>query len=131
MAPDSSERRDTSCAAGTYSEPANPWDRARTGEQRPERPPSTPDDFAGYVRAMADEPVRRATLPVPGRRSWLTDVQGWLEPDAWERAVALVEEASALVHASARPPRTDGTLHFNRRAALFPLTDPPAPEEPR
>lgn len=102
MAPESSERRDTSCAA-----------------------------FAGYVRAMAADLVRRATLPVPGRRSWLTDAQVWLEPDAWERAVALVENASALVHASARPPRADGIVHVNLSAAQFPLTDPPAPEEPR
>jgi hypothetical protein len=35
-----------------------------------------------------------------------------------------VEEASTLVHAEARPPRTPGTVHVNLTAAMFEMADP-------
>lgn len=72
-----------------------------------------------YLRAMAEELVRRARLRDPGDRLRLTDAELWVSPAVWERVTGLVEEASTLLHAEARPPRTEGTVHVNLTAATF------------
>ena len=58
----------------------------------------------------------------------VTDAELWVEPEVWGRVVALVEEASTLLHAEARPPRSPGTRHVNLTAAVFEMTDPRRPE---
>jgi DNA-binding transcriptional ArsR family regulator len=72
-----------------------------------------------YLRAMAEELVRRARLRDAGDRLRLTDAELWVFPEVWERVTGLVEEASTLLHAEARPPRTEGTVHVNLTAATF------------
>ena len=39
-------------------------------------------------------------------------------------------EASKLIHAEARPPHSEGTMHVNLTAAAFVMAEPEAPEEP-
>lgn len=107
----------------------HPWDQVRSGRQQPGPATDTPEDFGLYVRAMADELVRRAAVRERGTGSWLADAEMWVEPEVWTRAVELVMEASRLVHDRARPPHTDGTLHVNLSAALFRMGDPTVKEE--
>lgn len=78
---------------------------------------TTPDEHGGYVRAMADELVRRHGDR--RRKGILVDAELWVEPAVWEDARELVRRASELLHDAARPPRTDGTWHVNLTAAAF------------
>ena len=41
----------------------------------------------------------------------------------------MVAEAAVLLHESARPPRTEGTVHVNMTTALFSMTDQKNTEE--
>ena len=75
-----------------------------------------------YLRAMAEEMVRRFRGRKPRTRSHLTDAELWVSPEVWARARALVVEASELLHSEAQPPRTAGTRHVNMTAALFEMT---------
>jgi DNA-binding transcriptional ArsR family regulator len=72
-----------------------------------------------HVRAMAEELVRRSRSRRPRSRQQLTDAELWVTPEVWTRVTGLVEEASRLVHAEARPPRSPGTVHVNLTAATF------------
>jgi DNA-binding transcriptional ArsR family regulator len=72
-----------------------------------------------YIRAMADELVRRFQDRRPRSRSHLTDAELWVTPETWQRVRDLVAEAAELVHAEALPPRSKGTVHVNMSAALF------------
>ncbi len=115
----------------------HPWDRHREPHAEPPGEPHAgrPAGGAGgqrtsgadtqmYVRALTEELVRRSRLRRPGTRLWMTDAEMWVSPDAWQQVTVLVEEAARLVHAEARPPRTEGTVHVNLSAALFELADP-------
>ncbi len=94
---------------------SHPWQQAPSGSRR------RPDRSGGerYVRAVADELVRRFRDRLPRTSSHLTDAEVWVSPDVWARAKALVDEAAELVHSEAQPPRTAGTLHVNMSSALF------------
>ena len=96
----------------------HPWDQVRADGGR------TADQETRelYVRVLAEELVRRFRRRRPRSRSWLTDAEMWVPPDVWAQVTALVEEASQLVHAEARPPRSRGTVHVNLSAALFEMT---------
>ena len=94
----------------------HPWLRP-DGERR-----LSADDLEEYVRAMASELVRRyAGRLRGGPRGNLSDAEVWVDPATYDRALELVTEASNLLHASARPPRTEGTMRANLTVALFPL----------
>jgi DNA-binding transcriptional ArsR family regulator len=99
----------------------HPWDRTDRGGSRP------PDQRTGelYLRAMADEMVRRFGDKRPRSRSHLTDAELWVSSDVWKQVRALVVEAAMLVHAEAQPPRTRGTVHVNMSAALFEMRAEP------
>lgn len=96
----------------------HPWE-SRPGEK------ALPEDQEVYVRATADELVRRARLRKPRTRSMFSDAELWVTPQVWQRAEELVREASALVHAEAQPPRSPGTVHVNLTAATFQMTEEP------
>ncbi len=96
----------------------HPWDTVT------QRPSSGADDRAVYVHALAAELERRFRLRAPGRAN-LTDAELWVQPQVWDDAFALVEQASTLLHAQAQPPRTDGAVHVNMTAALFGMGDQP------
>lgn len=74
-----------------------------------------------HLRATFTELERRTTSAVPG--GWVSDLEGWVDPAAWERARGLLEEASRVLHDANRPPRTAGTVHVSATALAFRLAD--------
>ncbi len=92
----------------------HPWDRPDAPQ-----PKATSEDRELYLRAMGEELVRRFAHRKSPSTSKLTDAEMWVTPETWEHVVAHVEEASRLIHAEARPPRTKGTIHVNLTAAVF------------
>ena len=52
------------------------------------------------------------------------DAELWVDTQTWERARSLLEEASALVHDGARPPRTEGTELVNLSLFAFVMDAP-------
>lgn len=96
----------------------HPWD-----EIAQVRDPSVTDaDRSLYIRAMADEMVRRFAERAPGTPGSMTDAELWVTPDVWSRAMELMEQASHLVHAEAKRPRARGTIRVNMSAAAFQMT---------
>lgn len=100
----------------------HPWERVRSGEH------DSAQDRQLWIRAVADEMVRRFARRRTDARRSLTDAEMWLTPEAWAKVVDLVEQASELVHAEARPPHTEGTVHVNLTAAAFEMGEHPAQE---
>jgi DNA-binding transcriptional ArsR family regulator len=97
---------------------AQPFD---VSQPRPESPGAS-DEHDAYIEALIDELRRRAGQRVKGRQaSTSTDAELWVDPETWRRVVRHVGQASALLHAAARPPRTPGTLPVSMTAALFPM----------
>ncbi|NNG38718.1 winged helix-turn-helix transcriptional regulator [Flexivirga sp. ID2601S] len=94
-------------------------------EVRSHRRPSAGDDDDQllYAEAAYQELRRRLFQRKPRTRAMSSDAEVWLEPETWQRAMALVDEASRLVHEQARPPRTEGTVHVNFQTTLFQLSD--------
>jgi len=93
----------------------HPWEATE-----PTGSPGAPEDAERYVRAMAQELVRRfSRRERPGS---LTDAELWVEPDVFERVRSMVHEAALLLHAEARPPRSHGTVPVAMTAAVFPLS---------
>jgi DNA-binding transcriptional ArsR family regulator len=93
----------------------HPWDRPdREGGQSADR-----RSGELYLRAMADELVRRFRDRRARSRAHLTDAELWVTPQTWQRVRDLVAEAAELVPAEAMPPRSRGTVHVNMSAALF------------
>jgi DNA-binding transcriptional ArsR family regulator len=99
----------------------HPWDKAE-----PVRAPATPKDRELYVRAMGEELVRRYAFRRPKSKGALTDAELWVPEEVWRQVTELVEQASHLIHAEARPPRSEGTIHVNLTAATFEMADEPA-----
>ena len=92
--------------------------------------PGTPRDDASdedrllYAKALWSELERRLTQRVAAPHGgFSTDLDGWVPPDAWERAQELVREASKLLHDANRPPHADGTVHISFTGWLFRMTD--------
>jgi DNA-binding transcriptional ArsR family regulator len=95
----------------------HPWDA-----ERPHRPAAAPADeteLRQYVRVLANAIPMRFEDRQPGERTFTTDADLWLEPEHWQRVMELVTEASMLMHASARPPRSEGTVRANLSAIAF------------
>lgn len=86
-------------------------------------PPSTRQESEEYVAAVAAELVRRYGLKSPGMPALTTDAALWVAPEIWDEVVALVTQASHLVHREAQPPRTPGAIHVNLTAAAFRMID--------
>lgn len=96
----------------------HPWDAASVSSSR-----STREENEAYVAAVAAELVRRYTLKQPGTSAITSDAALWVAPDIWDEVVALVTQASHLVHREAQPPRSPGTIHVNLTTAAFRMTD--------
>ena len=78
---------------------------------------ATPEDYAAYVATMGQEMSRR--YGSQRRPGVLADAEMWVTPEVWEKVRKLVLEASDLVHAEAKPPRTEGTMHVNLTVGAF------------
>ncbi len=74
------------------------------------------------VRTMAHEMVRRMDLRDTTTRGAFTDAELWVDPEVWRRARALLVEASELIHAEARAPRTEGTRLVSVTVGAFGMT---------
>ncbi len=48
----------------------------------------------------------------------------WVDPETWQQVLELTQEAARLIHDSAQPPRTDGTVHVNLTTLAFEMTEP-------
>lgn len=85
--------------------------------------PGTPtgDDQVFYARAVALEIERRLQhrAAAPAQHS---DLEGWVAPEIWQRAQALLMEASMLLHEHNRPPRSPGTVHVSQTVWAFEMT---------
>lgn len=90
-----------------------PWDA------EPAMAKGSREDSELYMRAVAEELVRRYADRKSGTKAYSSDAEMWVTPEVWQRVVALVEQASHLVHAEAQRPRTPGTIHVNLTAATF------------
>ncbi len=101
----------------------HPW-RVGKGPVGQDPAPTDLPDRRALVQAMADEVVRRSTELVGGRNVF-TDAELWVAPDVWEDCVDRVEQAGALLHDAARPPRSPGNVRVAMSAALFRMTDRP------
>ena len=95
----------------------HPWDAREHSSAKVDE-----TDMRHYVRVLADAMPMRFEGRQPGERVLSTDADLWLEPAAWDRVVELVTEASTLMHASARPPRTEGTVRANLSVLAFRMT---------
>lgn len=96
----------------------HPWD-----SERPSPAPATDDDHRVYIRAVAEELVRRFDRRRRRTRSVLSDAEMWVSPEVWDQVLDHVQQASALVHGQARPPRSEGTVHVNLTALAFRMDD--------
>jgi len=94
------------------------WDQVRDPKTMSQ------NDHAQHVRSMGQELSRRWSARKPRTKAVLSDAEMWVEPETWARVMALVEDAYGLIHASARPPRSDGTVHVNLQIAAFRMEDP-------
>lgn len=78
------------------------------------------EDELVFLEALVDELRRRARRRTDGP-SVSTDAELWVGPETWRRVVRHVGEASAVLHAAARPPRTPGTEPVSMTVSMFPL----------
>lgn len=95
--------------------------RYRHPHERTRRATSTPvtaDERVHSVRAAGAEAERRIRDRVDGPGTF-SDLEGWVDPATWERAVALLVQASHLLHDANRAPRTDGTIHVSMTSIAF------------
>jgi DNA-binding transcriptional ArsR family regulator len=107
--------------AGDGTSGANGAVRVRTVVPSPAA--SSAEDRAEYVEALVHELRRRNARRGDGPQV-STDAELWVDPETWRRIVRHIGDASALLHAAARPPRTPGTQPVSMTAALFPLKRP-------
>ena len=88
-------------------------------EEQPTGPDATVEDRLLYVRAVGTELERRTVEREPGRPGLVSDLEGWVDPDAWARAVGLLQEASRLLHDANQPPHAPDTVHVSFTAWAF------------
>ena len=84
-------------------------------------PVEAPYDDAGetWAAALSAELQRRWPDRDPAQPRTSADAELWVEPQVWEQVVGQVREALLLLHDSAQPPRTEGTVRTSTTAALF------------
>lgn len=96
----------------------HPWD---AGALATSRPTESDDDKLAYVATMAAAVPARFVDRERGEKGSYTDADLWVDPQVWNEVLGLVERASRLMHGSARPPRTAGTVRANLSVAAFRL----------
>ena len=104
----------------------HPWDDYRASHATP----ASPEDGEVYVRAMAEELVRRFAGRARRTPTMTTDAELWVSPEVWQEVRSMVEQASVLLHSKAQPPRTEGTVQVGLTVAAFELSADPSPIPP-
>ena len=79
------------------------------------------DDRIAYARASAAEVERRLPGAAQGPAT-ASDLETWVTPETWRRAVDLLHEASRLLHGAALPAQTPGTVHVSATHTAFTMT---------
>lgn len=93
----------------------HPWEAER-GATRIELPSAA--DHRVYLESLMQELARRHTHVLPGR-GHMTDAELWVTSEVWDEVLSQVRQASELIHAEARPPRSPGTVHVNLSMVAF------------
>jgi DNA-binding transcriptional ArsR family regulator len=88
-------------------------------------------DSAAFLRALTAELLRRNAARHPSPQGLTSDAEMWVTQAVWSQVSALVRQAAELIHDSASPPRTPGTIHVNMVAVLFRMADTPPEERAR
>ncbi len=88
-----------------------------------------PEDHIVYARTLGRELERRVRDRKPRTKSMSSDLEGWVTPEVWKRALDLMAEASHLLHDHNRPPRTPGTVHVSATSWAFQMQADPAAEK--
>ncbi|HRW19278.1 MAG TPA: helix-turn-helix domain-containing protein [Dermatophilaceae bacterium] len=101
----------------------HPWDAPEPAG------PADPGAMLAQVQTMADAIPRRFAHRRRSTPGVFCDADLWVAPEVWEQVCRLVGEASRLVHANARPPRTTDTVRGNLSIAAFRMST--TPEESR
>lgn len=83
---------------------------------------ATTEGQVARVRALARELERRVRQRKRHSPSHLSDLDGWVAPEVWERVRELLMEASTLMHDHNQPPRTPGTVHVSATSWTFQMT---------
>jgi hypothetical protein len=52
----------------------------------------------------------------------MSDLEGWVPLEVWERVRELLMEASTLMHDHNQPPRTPNTVHVSATSWTFQMT---------
>ncbi len=91
----------------------------------PERPPgpSNNEDLIAWQLATSAEIVRRLAQRKKGPGS-SSDIETWVSPETWQAAIDAIATAMTMLHAEARPPRTEGTIHVSASSQAFQMEDP-------
>lgn len=84
--------------------------------------PAGPDEPGAWPAALAEELRRRWPERDTGLSRTTSDAELWVEPEVWEQVVDEVRQALLLLHRSARPARTPGTVRTSTTAAMFGMT---------
>ncbi|MFY1674182.1 ArsR/SmtB family transcription factor [Plantactinospora sp. WMMB334] len=103
------------------------YDASRDFDWRPGQAAGTPEATAGEAApdprllyaALAAELRRRAAQVRRGPGNFLTDAEFWVDAETWAEIRDTIAEASARLHAAAKPPRTPGTSRVSATVALF------------
>jgi DNA-binding transcriptional ArsR family regulator len=106
----------------------HPWSSAAQTAQRSGA--TGPVEQSAFMRALTAELLRRNGFRHASSEGYVSDAEMWVTPAAWSEVSALVRQASELIHSSASPPRTPGTIHVNLVAVLFRMTDDLASSDP-
>ena len=96
----------------------HPWqdDSVQQGVRRP-------GDARTFIEAVTSELLRRVAFRDPTMSQTNCDAEVWVDRQTWGQVRSMVAEAAVLLHGSARPPRSEGTVHVNMTTALFTMTD--------
>lgn len=75
------------------------------------------------ARVVGRELERRVRERERATPSYLSDLEGWVSPEVWERVRDLIAEASNLLHDQNQAPRTPGTVHVSAISWAFQMQD--------
>jgi DNA-binding transcriptional ArsR family regulator len=97
--------------------------RARWDAQEPRDPVHGDADADAEIRTMLEVGGARLRQRQRGTPGQFTDAALWVEPEVWAEVIERLTAASRLLHESARPPRTEGTIRANLSVLAFQLQD--------
>ncbi|WP_426245253.1 ArsR/SmtB family transcription factor [Nocardioides sp. LHG3406-4] len=87
-------------------------------------PRPSPEEFTTYLKAVHREVERRSHLPRE-RPGFSSDLEGWVPPEVWEEASALLMQVSRLLHDNNTAPRTEDTVHVSVTLTAFSMEEAP------